>query len=157
VDGKPVKLKAGTAKRRKEGGGKPVYGPEVLASLKIIWAFFGYRCGKLLAPLMRDKMPFFEDWPPFHITADIRDKLLTISPATIDRALKEDRKKLALKGISGTKPGKFLKKHISIRTHYPWNERKLQTSLLGFFEIDTVHHCGERDSGEFADFSPTSP
>jgi hypothetical protein len=142
VDGKPVKLKAGTTTRRKGGGRKPVYGPEVTASLRAIRAFFWYPCGRtegpqLLAPLMREQMAFFEDWKPFRITADIRDKLLTISPATIDRALKGDRKKLALKGISGTKPGKLLKKHIPVRTHYPWNERKRQTSLLGFFEIDT--------------------
>jgi hypothetical protein len=71
--------------------------------------------------------------------------------------LKPDRKKFVLKGISGTKPGKLLKKHIPVQTHYPWDDGKLQTSLLGFFKIDTVHHCGERDSGEFADFSPTSP
>jgi hypothetical protein len=144
ADGKPVKLKAGTPKRRKGGGRKPVYGPEVIASLRIIWAFFWYRCGKLLAPLIREQMPFFQAWPDFHITGDIREKLLKISPAAIDRALKEDRKKLAVRGISGTKPGKVLKKHISVRTYCPWNERK-----PGFFEIDTVHHCGERDAGEF--------
>ena len=50
VNGKMVKLKAGTAKRRKGGGRKPVYGPEVIAALRLIWAFFWYRCGKLLAP-----------------------------------------------------------------------------------------------------------
>jgi hypothetical protein len=47
VDGKPVKLKAGTTKRRKGGGRKPLYGPEVLASLRTIWAFFWYKSGKL--------------------------------------------------------------------------------------------------------------
>jgi hypothetical protein len=144
VDGKPVKLKAGTAKRRKGGGRKPVYGPEVIESLRVIWAFFWYRCGKLLAPLLREQMAFFESWPPFHITAEVKAKLLRISPATIDRVLKEDRKKLSPRGISGTKPGKLLKKHIPVRTHYPWDERK-----PGFFETDTVHHCGERDAGEF--------
>jgi hypothetical protein len=144
VDGKPVKLKAGTAKRRKGGGRKPVYGPEVIASLRIIWAFFGYRYGKLLAPLIREQMAFFEVWPPFHITAEVKAKLLRISPSTIDRTLKADKKKLAPNGINGTKPGKLLKKHIQVRTHYPWNERK-----PGFFEIDTVHHGGERDSREF--------
>jgi hypothetical protein len=87
VDGKPVKLKAGTSKRRKGGGRKPVYGPEALASLKIIWAFFWYPCGRtespqLLAPLIREQMPFFEDWKPFRITADIKPRLLTISPRT---------------------------------------------------------------------------
>jgi hypothetical protein len=142
--GEMVRLKADARKRRKGGGRKPLYGPEVIASLRVIWAFFWYRCGKLLAPLMREQMVFFEAWAPFHITPAIREKLLKISPATIDRALKDDRKKLAVRGISGTKPGKFLKKHIPIRTYFPWNERK-----PGFFEIDTVHHCGERDAGEF--------
>jgi hypothetical protein len=89
-------------------------------------------------------MAFFEAWPPFRITADIKAKLLRISPSTIDRALKADRKKPALKGISGTKPGNLLKNHISVRTYYPWNERKPV-----FFEIDTVRHCGDRDAGEF--------
>jgi hypothetical protein len=97
----------------------------------IIWAFFWYRCGKLLAPLMREQMACFEAWPSFRITAEVKAKLLVISPATIDRVLKEDRKKLAPKGICGTKPGKLLKKHIPVRTHYPWNERK-----PGFFA-----HC----------------
>jgi hypothetical protein len=91
-------------------------------------------------------MPFFEAWPAFGITPRIRKKLLKINPTTIDRTLKEDRKKLSCRGISGTKPGKLLKKHIQVRTHYPWDDRK-----PGFFEIDTVHHCGERDAGEFAD------
>jgi hypothetical protein len=83
-------------------------------------------------------------WSPFRITAEVKAKLLRISPATIDRALKEDRKKLSPRGISGTKPGNLLKKHIQVRTHYPWDQRK-----PGFFETNTVHHCGERDAGEF--------
>jgi hypothetical protein len=147
LDGKPVKLKAvpsGKATRRKGGGRKPVYGPEVIEALRQVWQFFWFLCGKLLAPLMREQMPSIAAWTAFGITPEIRKKLMAISPATIDRALREDRKKLVIRGISGTKPGKLLKKHIPVRTHYPWNERK-----PGFFEIDTVHHCGERDSGEF--------
>jgi hypothetical protein len=89
-------------------------------------------------------MPFFEPWTPFGITPDIKAKLLRISPATIDRALKGDRTSLAIRGISGTKPGKPLKKYIPVITYYPWNERK-----PGFFELDTVHHCGHHDAGEF--------
>ncbi|MDR0640090.1 MAG: hypothetical protein LBG27_14545 [Spirochaetaceae bacterium] len=149
VDGKPVKLKAGAAKRRQGGGRKPVCGPEGIESRRRIRAFFRRRRGKLPAPLIREQMSFFQAWPDFRITPAIRDKLLKTSPAAIGRALKEDRKKRAVRGIGGTKPGKLLKKHISARTCYPWNERKRQTSLLGFFEIDTVRHCGGRDSGEF--------
>jgi hypothetical protein len=46
-------------------------------------------------------MPFFEDRPPFHITAEVRARLLRISPAAIDRLLRADKKKLVPKGISG--------------------------------------------------------
>jgi hypothetical protein len=90
VGGKPVKLKAGTTKRRKGGGRKPVYGPEVIESLRSIWTFFWYRCGRtedpqLLAPLIREQMPFFEAWPAFGITPEIKEKLLRISPRTRSR------------------------------------------------------------------------
>ena len=54
----------------------------------------------------------------------MKNLLLKVSPATIDRVLKVDKQKLALKGKSGTKPGKLLKKHIPIRTYYADVEKK---------------------------------
>jgi hypothetical protein len=144
LEGQVVQLTAGKPKQRKKRAGKLLYGPEVIESLRLVWEFFGFMCGKLLAPFLRQQMPFFEPWPAFHITPEVREKLLTISPATIDRRLKGDRKKLMPRGKSGTKPGTLLKKHIPVRVYYPWSDRK-----PGFFEIDTVHHCGDRESGEF--------
>jgi hypothetical protein len=91
---------------------------------------------------MREQMGFLEQ--PFHITEKDKELLLSISPSTIDRLLRQDKKKLALKGKSGTKPGKLLKKQIPVRTYYADVDKK-----PGFFEIDTVHHCGTSDSGEF--------
>jgi len=82
--------------------------------------------------------------PAFHITPEVGELLLKASPATIDRKLEADRKKLALKGRSLTKPGNLLKKQIPVRTYYADADKK-----PGFFEIDTVHHCGTNDSGEF--------
>jgi hypothetical protein len=92
MEGKPMKLKAGAAKQRERDGRKPCYGPEVIESLRRIWTFFWYRCGKLLTPLLWEQMPFFEAWPDFAITPDIKAKLLAISPAAIDRALKKTEK-----------------------------------------------------------------
>jgi hypothetical protein len=115
IGGKLVKLKAEVPRKRKKREGKRIYGEEVIAA-----------------------------WKPFGITPDIRKKLMTISPATIDRRLREDRNKLNVKGKNLTKPGSLLKKHIPIRTYYPWNDRK-----PGFFETDTVHHCGTSEKGEF--------
>jgi hypothetical protein len=145
LDGKRITLKAASPKKpRKKRAGKVIYGPPVVASLKAIWDYFGFMCGQLLAPFIRANMAFLEQEEAFHITAEVKEKLLAVSSATINRKLKAERKKRLLRGVSGTKPGTWLKHTIPIRVHYPWNDRK-----PGFFEIDTVHHWGNRESGEF--------
>ncbi|MDR2796354.1 MAG: hypothetical protein LBB47_06570, partial [Spirochaetaceae bacterium] len=144
VNGKTVKLKP-QKKRPANRTGKKIYTDEVIASLRLIWTFFWYKCGKLLAPLIRQQMPFIAAWPAFGITPAVREKLLTISPATIDRALKKDKAALVLKGKSLTKPGDLLKHRVPIRTFYTSQERKLP----GFIQIDTVHHCGQTTSGQY--------
>ena len=133
----------GFARKAKEGGGrKPIYTDEFVTTLRDIWVFFWYRCGKILAPFIREQINYLEG--PFHITPEVRELLLKVSPATIDRKLKEDKKKLAFKGKCGTKPGNLLKKQITVRVYYADADKK-----PGFFEADTVHHCGTSESGEF--------
>jgi hypothetical protein len=87
-------------KRCKGGGKKPKYTGDFVIVLRKIWAFFSYRCGKILSPLMREQMGFLER--PFHITEKDKELLLSVSPSTrtsvrTDRLLKADKKKLALK------------------------------------------------------------
>jgi hypothetical protein len=142
LGGETVKLKAVPRKRRKGGGRKPIYTGEFTKTLRKIWAFFWYRCGKIMAPFLRENMRFMAG--PFRIASEVRELLLKVSPATIDRLLKADKKKLFLKGKSGTKPGKLLKKQIPIRTYYPNADKK-----PGFFEVDTVYHCGTSTAGQF--------
>jgi len=142
LSGKAVKLKASQGKRKKGGGRKPIYTDEFVITLRAIWVFFWYRCGKILAPFIREQINYLEG--PFRITPEVRELLLKVSPATIDRKLKEDKKKLAFKGKCGTKPGNLLKKQITVRVYYADADKK-----PGFFEADTVHHCGTSESGEF--------
>lgn len=78
-------------------------------------------------------------------TTSIRAQLEAMSPATIDRYLKEHRDKLAPKGISTTKPGALLGHSVTIRTATDEVEAE-----PGFFEVDTVAHCGPTLKGEFA-------
>lgn len=145
INGKWVKVTFNTPeKQRKKRQGKRIYNDEVIKCLSGIWGFFGFMCGKLLAPFMREQMRYLEEWKDFGITGEIKEKLLRISPSTIDLRLRAEKQKLKIKGKSGTRPGKLLRKNIPIRTYYAWDEKK-----PGFFEIDTVHHCGDRDSGEF--------
>lgn len=72
-----------------------------------------------------------------HYTSDTKTEVLAMSGATIDCYLKNEREKLELKGISTTKPGALLRNSIQIRTTSAEVEAE-----PGFFEIDTVAHCG---------------
>jgi len=142
--GKAVKLKP-EKKRLANRKGKRVYTDEVIDCLRQLWIFFWYKCGKILAPLMRQQMCYIEQWPAFGITEEIAEKLKKISPATIDRYLKKDKEALRLKGKSLTKPIDSLKSRIPIRTFYTSQERKKP----GFWQTDTVHHCGQATSGQY--------
>src|SRR5215467_4834326 len=90
IDGKPVKIKP-DKKRPSNRKGKRIYNDDVIECLRMVWAFFWYKCGKILAPLMRQQMAYISKWPAFGITQEISGKLKKISPATIDRYLKKDR------------------------------------------------------------------
>lgn len=74
-----------------------------------------------------------------------KQKLIGISPATIDRLLTRHNRRPKQKGRSYTKPGTLLKTQIPIRTFADWNENK-----VGFFEIDLVGHDGGLAKGDFA-------
>jgi transposase InsO family protein len=141
--GQAVKIKP-EQKRPANRAGKRAYTEEVVAALRLVWAFFWHKCGKILAPLMRQQMRYIAQWPAFHITGDIAEKLARISPATIDRRLKKD-KDARLRGKSLTKPPDSLTSRIPIRTFYTAEERRTP----GFWQIDTVHHCGQATAGQY--------
>ena len=144
VDGKPVKIKPEN-KRPSNRKGKRIYTDEVIVALRFVWMFFWYKCGKILAPFMRQQMLYIAQWPAFAITEEIAEKLIKISPASIDRYLKKDKADLKLKAKSMTNPMKSLKSRVPIRTFYTSEERKTP----GFWQTDTVHHCGQTTSGEY--------
>ena len=51
--------------------------------------------------------------------------------------------KYSKRGLSTTKPGSILRKHIPVKTNQ-WDERR-----PGYLEADTVAHCGTSVSGMF--------
>ena len=124
-----------------------------LASRKALvrlWKIMGMPCGKYMAASvdewicsltahgeLPDSIPGWNE--------DIANEIRAMSSATIDRYLKEERDKLALRGISTTKGGSVLKSSIRIRT----NNREIEQQV-GFLECDTVAHCGPVAKGEFA-------
>ncbi len=121
------------------------YDQEVYAALKDIWLIMDCICGKRLAPMLKEVIPILQRHKEIKIDSGTAGKLLVISAATIDRLLREDKKKQQLKGRSYTKPGTLLKHQIPIRTFSEWDEQ-----MPGFVEIDLVGHDGGNGSGEFA-------
>ena len=144
IDGKLVKLKPHKT-RPSNRKGKRIYTDEVISCLRLVWTFFWFKCGKILSPLMRQQMSYIAQWPAFGITRQIAEKLIKISPASIDRYLKKDKQALRLKGKSLTKPVPSFKSLIPIRTFYTSQERKTP----GFWQTDTVHHCGQATFGQY--------
>lgn len=118
-------------------GRPPTYDRRVRTALKTLWIIADGICGKRLAPFIRETLPILERHEELVLDHQTREKMLRISPATIDRLLASERAKFKLKGRARTKPGTLLKRHIPIRTFAEWNEQ-----LPGFVEIDLVSHEG---------------
>ncbi len=129
--------------RQKKPGPKKKYNAAVLEPLKAIWLLSEQMCSKRLAAALPIWLPFYEQ-AHGALEPAVRQKLLSISPATIDRLLKKVRARYPGKGLSGTRHGPVaLKRRIPIRTDN-WDIHQ-----PGFLEADTVAHCGDSLSGDF--------
>ena len=123
---------------------KKRYGTEIEAPLIKLWGIFDFPCGQRLKPCLTEELERLRSFGEINITDEVAEKLLTISPATIDRKLARPRKAERQRRFSTTKPGSLLKKKIPIRLT-DWD-----TSKIGFLETDLVAHCGGNASGLFA-------
>jgi len=134
---KPVNSPENLSKR----GRKKIYQEVLISTVLIdIWKITNLPCSKRLKVILPLWLPFYEK---NHIQEDTYKKLLNISAATIDRIMAADRTHFGKLGLSTTKPGSLLKKHIPVKTGQ-WNENS-----PGFLEADTVAHCGSSMAGMF--------
>ena len=124
-------------------GRKKLYRPEpLLPPLKQIWLATDQMCGRRLKAAIPIWLPFYEaTYGP--LSVDIKNQLLAMSEATVDRLLKSVRAYVP-KRLCGTKPGSLLKKHIPIKTDQ-WNERE-----PGFGRGTYYGHPGCEAGGEGA-------
>ena len=118
------------------------YDERVKRTLVTLWTTANRICAKRLVPFLPELIDVMERNGHLSLPADVRGKLLTISPATADRLLATERSNQ--RGVSTTRPGSLLKKKIKVRTFADWDD--LQP---GFLEADLVAHCGESAAGSF--------
>ena len=85
---------------------RPVYGEEVVGALHVVWAVMDAPPGKRLAPFLPEMVARLRACGELLIDDRTAALLAAMSAATIDRRLAADRKKMQLRGRSGTKPGR---------------------------------------------------
>jgi hypothetical protein len=128
----------------------PKFSYDAVKVLQRVWAASGGQCGKYLAVSMRTQLDGLERHGELvhgkdRYSPSVREELLSMSAASIDRYLKPAKATDQLRGKSTTKPSPLLRSSIKIRKAGDEVEAE-----PGFFEGDTVAHCGPTLKGEFA-------
>jgi hypothetical protein len=128
----------------------PKYSYDAIKVLQQVWATAGGSCGKYLAIAMTDWLDAMEAEGALvegqdRYSASVRAELESMSPATIDRYLASTKATDPIRGKTATKPGQLLRNSIQVRKAGDEVEAE-----PGFFEVDTVAHCGPSLKGEFA-------
>jgi len=119
------------------------YDEQTRQALYSVWYTANQICSKRLVPFLPELIGAMERHGHLRIPAEVRTRLLSISPATVDRLLRPERETIK-KGVSTTRPGNLLKHQIQIRTFADWDD-----VTPGFLEGDLVAHCGGNTNGAF--------
>jgi len=120
------------------------YDANVKAALLVVWEAANRICSKRLVPFLPEMVAVLEKYDHLSIAADVRARLLMVSPRTVDRLLYQVRYGGKAAGIGTTRPGALIKGQVPIRTFSEWDDKR-----VGFMEADLVAHCGTFTSGHF--------
>ena len=124
--------------------GRPsVYGPELVAGLKVAWEATMCVCSKRLAPFLAELVPNLEEKGLLRVSSQVHDQLIRVSASTIDRLLRpfRDRRR---HGVATTRSAGGFRRFVPVRTFA--DKQGLQ---VGDVEVDLVAHCGTSSEGFF--------
>lgn len=119
-----------------------LYDEAVRAAVIVLWEASDRVCGKRLRALLPILLPALERNGHLHVAEPMRQKILAMSAATIDRLLRVPRSATRLKKARRAMPA--ARRRIPVRTFADWNE-----PLPGCMEMDLVAHCGEVNRGSY--------
>ena len=123
-------------KNRKSPGRNKKYTDIAIQHLKKLWMMMQQMNSKKMVAAL-------PHWLSFYDCGDgVKQELLAMSHATIDRKLKAFRVSLERRQRSGTRPG-------SLRHIIPIKPFDYNINEPGFVEADTVAHCGGSLAGDF--------
>jgi hypothetical protein len=114
-----------------------IYDEAVRQTLIILWEAGDRVCGKRLKVLIPILLQAMERHGHLLLDHVIKDKLLQISAATIDRVLRKTREQIDGKRKRRAGVGSAIRRSVPVRTFADWGDPP-----PGYFEVDMVEHCG---------------
>ena len=122
-----------------------VYDEAVRQALIMLWEAGDRVCGKRLRALIPVLIDAMERHGHLELDPIVKDKLLRVSAATIDRALADTRSHIDGQRKRRKGVGAAIRRSIPVRTFADWRDPP-----PGFFEIDMVEHtCGAKTDGDY--------
>ncbi len=122
-----------------------LYDEAVRQALIVLWEAGDRICGKRLKPLIPVLVDAMERHGHLELDPSIKEALLRVSAATIDRALSEPRACIDGLRKRRTGVGAAIRRSIPVRTFADW-----RNPPPGFFEVDMVEHCrGPKIDGDY--------
>lgn len=107
------------------------------------WHLASRICSKRLVPFLPEVLFELEKSGRFKFSDEVKREVLSVSASTVDRELKEEKRKLG-RSPGTTKRAALVKSKVPLRTFTEWNN-----VIPGFFEIDTVSHSASNPGGAF--------
>ncbi len=104
------------ARGKKRGGSNPKYGNEERKVFHVIWMAAEQPCSKRMKPTVKVWLPHYEKRHG-KLGAQVRQRVLNASAATIDRLLAPSRSRDG-RSRCATRPGSLLRLQILVRTEH---------------------------------------
>jgi len=121
------------------------YGSDLVMPLVELWDIFSKPCGQRLKSSIKDELSHLRLLKEISITDQQADKLLKMSPKTIDLLLVHEKSVRLLNEKYREKKNPLLYQMIPTKMSDGWDRE-----ILGQIQIDGVEHCGQTVAGEYA-------
>ena len=124
--------------------GRRLYDQAGREALIVVWEASDRICGKRLRPLAPILISAMERHGHLQLAPEVLASLLTMSAATMDRALREARGPTGGRPRRRSPPSAAIRRSVAVRTFDDWNDPP-----PGFMEADLVAHSGPTAKGSY--------
>ena len=121
-----------------------MYDQAMREALVVVWEASDRVCGKRLQPLLPILVSARERHSHLQLAPEVLAGLLTMSAATMDRALRETRGHTGGRPRRRSPPSATIRRSVAVRTFSDWDD-----PLPGFMEADLVAHSGPTAKGSY--------